>query len=102
MYPEDNGAAKELGQIEERIGRLVDALAESSAVSAAYISAQIDRLHARREKITQELKSEAGRRSKKSRVDFDRASMEEKRIIAREFIDRILLSEDSADVVWKI
>ena len=102
VYPEDNGAAKELGQIEERIGRLVDALAESSAVSAAYISAQIDRLHARREKITQELKADAGRRSKKSRLDFDRASMEEKRIIAREFIDRILLSEDSADVVWKI
>lgn len=71
-------------------------------MSAAYISAQIDRLHAQREKIVQELKTDAGRKAKTSKLDFDKASMEEKRIIAGELIDKVLLSEDSADVLWKI
>lgn len=102
VYPDGNETAKELRQVEERIERLVNALAESSTVSAAYISAQIDRLHAQREKIVQELKTDAGRKVKTSKLDFDKASMEEKRIIAGELIDKVLLSEDSADVLWKI
>lgn len=101
VTPVEDGQAEETRQIEERIDRLVNALAESSAVSAAYISAQIDKLHRRREQLLEQMKSGA-RPKEQRRLDFDGAAMEEKKIVAREFIEKILLADDCADVIWKI
>lgn len=35
-------------------------------------------------------------------IDFDTLSFEEKKIIAPQFIDRILLDGDSANIIWKV
>lgn len=98
--PEREGAG-EIGRIEERIERLVAALSESGAVPAAYISAQIERLHSRREQLLEELQKKKGR-GQKRRLDFERADFEEKRLIAGEFVEKILLQDDCADVIWKV
>lgn len=102
IYPADNGSTQELRRIEERIERLVNALAESSTVSAGYISDQIERLHTQREDILKRLKNSAGRTLECHKLNFETASFEEKQIIAREFIDRILLADDCADIHWKL
>lgn len=93
-------SAQELQQIEERIERLVTALSESGAVSVTYISAHIERLHAQREKLLEELEREKS--GCKLRLDFERADFEEKRIIAREFIEKILLQDDAAEIIWRL
>lgn len=99
VYPENHETVKQLRQIEERIERLISALAESSTIAVGYISAQIDKLHAQRESLLIQLSQST--QAESIRVDFDRVSQEEKRLIAREFIERILLQDDQANVVWK-
>ncbi len=86
-------------QIEQKIERLVTALAESSEVSAAYISKQIEKLDKERERL---LAESASAQPKTVRLDFASASFEEKKLIASEFIDRILLDGNSVQVIWKV
>lgn len=102
IYSTEDNTAQELQQIDTKIERLVNALAESSTVSAAYISAQIEKLHHQREQLQKELASNTHKGSQKLHIDFQRASFDEKKIIAREFIEKILLKDDSADVIWKV
>ena len=101
LYPTEAEGAKEIQQIEERIDRLVNALAESSAVSSSYISAQIERLHSEREKLLKEMEKKRGA-GQKLHLDFERATFEEKQLVAKEFIEKIMLQDDTADVIWKV
>ena len=94
--PTEQNAAAALA-LERKIARLLEALEESSAVSAAYISGEIERLHRERETL---LAPTAPPRCE--RLDFDAANFAEKKLIAAEFIDRILLKDDCANIVWKV
>lgn len=100
VCPGENETAKELEQIELRIDRLVSALSESGKGAASYIGAQIEKLHHQKEKLLLDLSHKAG--SQKFRLDFDRASFEEKKLIACMFIGKILLRDDSAEILWKL
>lgn len=91
-------ASEELLAVEQKIERLVNALAESSEVSVGYISAQIDKLHKQREALLAQSMSPA---PCSKRLDFDAASFEEKKLIAAEFIERILLEDNCVNIVWK-
>ena len=101
IYPVENETAKEVQRIEERIERLVTALSESSTVSATYINAQIEKLHKQREKLISDLEKHKGG-APKLHLDFEEATFEEKQLIAREFIEKILLKDEQADVIWKL
>lgn len=97
--PAAGETAAEILRIEEKIDRLVNALSESSKVSAGYISKQIDRLHRQRE----ELLAHAHQKPKQSnQLNFDVASFEEKKLIAAQFIDRILMDGENVEVIWKV
>jgi len=85
--------------IEQKIERLVNALAESSDISAAYISKQIDVLHTEREEMMKNVKNDTRQIRK---LDFDSLEFNEKKLIAAEFIERILLNENDVNIVWKI
>ena len=98
MCPDTREASAEILAIERRIERLVNALAESSEVSAGYISRQIDNLHEQRETL---LAQTACAASFSRHLDFQAASFEEKKLIAAEFIDRILLDGSSVNIMWK-
>ena len=96
--PASQDDAEELLALDTKIERLVAALSESSDISAAYISKEIDTLHHKRENLLQQSKT---KKSGPQTLDFDSVSFEEKKIIAAQFIDRILLSGDDANIVWK-
>ncbi len=83
---------------DEQIERLVDALADGTAPSAEYISRRIDALHREREAL-------AARRNApphEAETDFGTLGFAEKKLLASEFIEKILLFEDSAEVIWRI
>lgn len=99
ILPAAQDSAQAVLTVEQKIERLVRALAESSEVSASYISKEIDRLHKEREAL---LASITPVPKRNLRLDFDAASFEEKKLIAAEFIDRILLDGDQVNIVWKV
>ncbi len=98
VFSDDGGTAEEILAVERKIERLVAAIAESSEVSAAYISKQIDRLNKEREALIARGASPA----RCEHLDFGAASFEEKKVIAAEFIDRVLIDGDRVEIVWKV
>lgn len=99
ICPDTKEASEELLAVEQKIERLVNALSESSEISASYISRQIDKLHKEREAL---LKRSTPTCAQVKRLDFDAASFEEKKLIAAEFIERIQLDENRVNIIWKI
>ena len=75
------------------------ALSESSEIAVSYISNQIERLHNEREKL---LAKKNVNKAKTTKIDFGKSNFEEKKIIAAQFIDKILLSNDTGEIIWKI
>ena len=101
IRPADNGAAKELQQIEQRIDRLVTVLSESSGAAVSYINAQIEKLHRQKEKLLRQLEQKTGQ-GKMLRLDFDRADFGEKKTIIQSFIEKVLIRDDNVDIIWKV
>lgn len=99
IIPSKAELSKEIFEIELKIERLINALSESSEVSAGYISKQIDELHKTREELM--AKSETKPSNIRS-LDFANLSFEDKKIIAAEFIDRILISGKNVNILWRI
>lgn len=97
--PTANGRSVELLNIEQKIERLIAALAESSDISASYISKQIEMLHKEREELMKNIPKDV---QTKNILDFNTLEFGEKKIIAAEFIDRILLNGKDVNIVWKI
>ena len=85
--------------IDQKIARLVSALSEAGEVAASYIEKEIERLHRQRDAL---LLSAAKGHSDFKALDFDALRLEEKRMVAAELIDRILLNGDHADIIWKV
>ena len=94
----DHAQAEAILAVEQKIDRLVAALAESSDISAAYISKQIERLHAERERLLHNAPSPT---PQLQRLDFFRASFDEKKLVAAEFIARIELEGENVNILWK-
>ncbi|MBE6997613.1 MAG: recombinase family protein [Ruminococcaceae bacterium] len=97
--PKAPGCAERLLAIDRKIERLMSALTESGAVSAAYISAGIERLHAERESL---LQASPERPAQPGSIEFEDLEFEEKKLVAAELIDRILLNGDQAEIRWKL
>lgn len=84
--------------IDIKIERLVNALSQSSEISAAYISEQIENLHRKREDLYKESKKE----SKIQKIEFNNLTFEEKKIVTREFIEKITVAGENVKIQWKI
>ena len=96
VHGQDPDTARQLQQLEEQIQRLVDALAQSGAAATAYISARIEGLHLQREGLLRRTPCGGGRG-----LSFRQATYREQKLIAAVFIDRILLREEEAEVIWR-
>ena len=90
-------SAAEIMAIDARISRLLDALSVSSEVSAAYISREIEKL----DKQRTELLEHRGKRPAPTKIDFDALSFEEKKLVAAQFLDSILLAGNDVELRWK-
>lgn len=99
IIPEPSELSAEVLLIEQKIERLVGALAECSDVSAQYISKQIEVLHKQREELLKRAQHEP---PDVKHLDFDALSFEEKKLIAKEFIERIEISGNNVNIIWKI
>ena len=101
--PEENSVSPENGQlrqIDARIGRLMAAYGESSAVTAQYLDREIIKLDGERQRLFQ--KKQGARTDALSRIEFSTLTLAEKKMVAACFLDRVLLSEDTAEVIWRI
>lgn len=95
---EERAQAEAVLEIEQKIDRLVNALAESSDVAVVYISKTIEKLHAEREQLLHTAPHSA---SQIRRLDFSHSVFDEKKLIAAEFIERIELDGNHVNIIWK-
>lgn len=99
VTPTTNVIASELLEIDKKIERLVNALSESSSVSCAYISRHIERLHKEREEL---LSRPTVGKAEFLQINFRELSFDEKKIVASEFIEKILLDGNNVNIIWKV
>lgn len=89
--------------IDLKIERLLAALSEGGDVTVPYISREIERLDHTRAQLLEE--QERIRKRKRANdlanLEFEKLSFEEKKLAAALFIEKILLSGDTADVIWR-
>ena len=85
-------------EIEQKIDRLVNALAESSDVAVVYISKTIEKLHAEREQLLHAAPHSASQ----IRRWISHSVFDEKKLIAAEFIERIELDGNHVNIIWKV
>lgn len=77
----------------------MSALAQCSDVSVSYISGEIEKLH----KLREELSAQHGKKSAElASLDFKSLDFDEKRIVASEFINKILINENEVNIEWKM
>ena len=91
-----------LDELDRRADRLMDAFAESEDMSNAYLQRALARLEKERKQLLEERKREATRPSLPDRLVFRELSFEEKKAVAAQFIERIEVSENSAEVKWAV
>ncbi|MBU5626658.1 recombinase family protein [Oscillibacter sp. MSJ-2] len=96
----DSTEAEKLRRIDGQIERLVAAYAGSTEITAAYLNEEISRLGEERRALAQ-IRRRSGREAL-ARIEFSSLSMAEKKMVASELIDRILLSGDRAEILWKV
>lgn len=101
VFESNNVAFSEIQKLDQRIERLVNALAESDGVAVDYISKEIQRSHQEKERLLQQIHT-VNPKAQKQHLDFDSLSFQEKKIVAAEFIDRILLYGTQATIIWKV
>ncbi len=97
--PDTKERASQILEIEQKIDRLVEVLAESSAVSGSYITEKIEALHKERETL---MKRGENKPHQTEQLNFHALAFEEKKIVAAQFIDKILLSGEHVNIMWKI
>lgn len=99
---EDNKTKMELVKIDEKIENLVKALSEATDVAMEYINKEIGRLDKIKKQLLSEIDMQNRRqRQKMEKIVFDNLTMEEKRMAVDAFIEKILVSREGIEIVWK-
>lgn len=94
---------QELAAIDQKIDRLMSALAESSDLSMSYVNRTISRLEEQRQALLDEqAKRQARPRPKLEHLKFEPLEFEQKKLVAAQFIQEIRLADDTASVIWNV
>lgn len=99
--PEKDDYADRLAEIDRKADRLVDAFAESD-MSDAYLKRALSRLEKERQTLLERRKRRESHPVLPDKLLFSKLDFEEKKAVAAQFIERIEVSEQSAEIVWKI
>ena len=94
--------AGELAAIDQKIERLILALAESTDLSMPYINRTIERLEQQRQELLNRQDRRHTRTPAISRLKFEPLDFEQKKVVAAQFIREVRLENDSAEVVWNV
>ena len=83
----------------------MEALSEGSSVSMKYINKEIERLESHKQKIIKKnSKGDKFKNVKKviCKLNFNELDFEEKKKTAKELIERIEITENEVNIVWKV
>ena len=95
--------ARELAAIDQKIERLMSALAGSSDMSMAYVNRAISRLEERRQALLEEQDGRrTGPRPRPEHLKFEPLEFDQKKLVAAQFIREIRLADDTAAVLWNV
>ena len=100
VTPEKDAYAEKLADIDRRADRLLDAFAASEKMDSPALVRALDRLEKEREHLLEARKRERNRVPVPEKLVFSDLSLEEKKLVAAQFIERIEVGEDSAEVKW--
>lgn len=96
-------SAQALAQIDEKIERLMSALAESSSLTMPYINRTIEKLETQRgELLDRQANLHKTPKSAPNRLKFGPLDFAQKKLVAAQFIQQVKLCGDTAEVIWKI
>ena len=100
---EDRELAQELDRIDQKIQRLMAALAESTALTMSYINRTVEKLETqRRELLERNTTLHKAPMPKLDRLQFGSLDFEQKKLVAAHFIREVRLSGDIAWIIWKV
>ncbi len=99
----ENGSfARQLEEIDRKADRLIDAFSESADLPPAYLQRSLARLEQERQTVLEAQRREHRRPALPTAIDFSTLNFEEKKTVAAQFIRRIEIAEDSAEIIWNI
>lgn len=98
----EDAYTKKLEALDRKADRLMDAFANDESLSSAYLQRAIARLEKEREEILAARKREKARPVLPEKLVFSELSFEEKKLVAAQFIERIDISENSAEIKWTV
>ena len=98
----DDSYAKQLDEIDRRADRLIDAFAESDSMSSAYLQRALARLEDERQQIISAKKRDSSRPVLPKKLIFEELGFEEKKAVAAQFIRRIEVADDTAEILWNV
>lgn len=100
-----NTAKMQLAEIEERIANLTENLSKvkASQITIDLISQEVEKLNADRAHILDEIARQTQRKKViYEKIDFPCLDFEEKKIVAKNYIEKVILTEDECQIVWKV
>lgn len=100
--PEEDSYTRRLLELDRRAERLMDAFAESEDLPASYLQKALGKIEKEREALRQAQRRESGRVPLPEKLVFGELSFEEKKTVAAQFIRRIEVAEDSAEIIWAV
>ena len=100
---EDTQLTQELLEIERKMERLMDALAQSDDLSMVYINGAVAKLDRARSDLLVKQQEQATKPSRPmTKLRFGTLSFEEKKVVACQFIEKIKLEDERVEVIWKV
>ena len=100
---ENRETARALAQIDQKIDRLMTALAESSDLTMPYINRTVSKLEEqRKELLEQQARQHSSPAVKRKHLKFGPLDFEQKKLVAAQFIQEIRLSGETAEVIWNV
>lgn len=93
---------RQLEELDRRADRLMDAFAESCDLSPDYLKRALARIENERQSLLEARRREKGRPAVPDSLNFMKLSFEEKKTVAAQFIRRIEVKEDAAEIVWAV
>lgn len=96
-------AAQELALIDQKIDRLISAIAAGSELTVSHINRAITSLEGQRASLlARQCRSRRHFHTAAGHLNFSVLHLEEKKQIISQFVQEIRLTDDKADVIWKI
>lgn len=100
---EDQETTQILSQIDQKIERLMSALAESSDLTITYVNRMVEKLEAQRQELLKrQAKLRVGSKPKLTRLQFEALDFAQKKFVAAQFIREIRLCDETAEVIWNL